>query len=194
MMTNNWYEIATARKSLTQGDLIFDCPVSVWKKDIPNLARKNEVEVLKSSTEIISADVVVMTQACDLENNKISNITLCPHIAVSDYKLLLEAEVIQKGESLTSKRWNKYIKELENGTIWHQSLLNNCDNKKLQFEHRIVNFYEVYTIPRVFLEGVLRKRKTLRPRLLPPYREHLSQAFARFYMRVGLPAPINKIP
>lgn len=24
-------------------------------------------------------------------------------------------------------------------------------------------------------------------RLLPPYREHLSQAFARYFMRVGLP-------
>jgi hypothetical protein len=26
--------------------------------------------------------------------------------------------------------------------------------------------------------------------LLPPYREHLSQAFARFFMRVGLPVDI----
>jgi hypothetical protein len=29
-----------------------------------------------------------------------------------------------------------------------------------------------------------------RLRLLPPYREHLSQAFARLFMRVGLPADI----
>jgi hypothetical protein len=29
-----------------------------------------------------------------------------------------------------------------------------------------------------------------RLRLLPPYREHLSQAFARFFMRVGLPVDI----
>jgi hypothetical protein len=25
----------------------------------------------------------------------------------------------------------------------------------------------------------------------PPYREHLSQAFARFFMRVGLPQPVD---
>jgi hypothetical protein len=31
-----------------------------------------------------------------------------------------------------------------------------------------------------------------RLRLLPPYREHLSQAFARFFMRVGLPTDIPK--
>ena len=29
-----------------------------------------------------------------------------------------------------------------------------------------------------------------RLRLNPPYREHLAQAFARFFMRVGLPVDI----
>jgi hypothetical protein len=29
-----------------------------------------------------------------------------------------------------------------------------------------------------------------RLRLCPPYREHLAQAFARFFMRVGLPSDI----
>jgi len=28
-------------------------------------------------------------------------------------------------------------------------------------------------------------------RRLPPYREHLSQAFARYFMRVGLPQDIT---
>jgi hypothetical protein len=194
MMTNNWYEIVSAKKPLTQGDLIFDCPVLVWKKDIPKLSGKSETEILKSSIDVISVDVVIMTQACDLENNKISNVTLCPHIAVSEYKSLLETKTIAKGENFTTKKWDKYVAELENGTIWHKSLLNSNDTKTILFEHRIVDFYEVYTIPRTFLENVVRNRKIPRPRLLPPYREHLSQAFARFYMRVGLPTPINKIP
>ncbi|MBD5492017.1 MAG: hypothetical protein HDR16_07880 [Lachnospiraceae bacterium] len=30
-----------------------------------------------------------------------------------------------------------------------------------------------------------------RLRLCPPYREHLSQAFARYFMRVGLPVNIH---
>ena len=33
--------------------------------------------------------------------------------------------------------------------------------------------------------------KSDRIRVLPPYREHLSQAFARFFMRVGLPQDIK---
>jgi hypothetical protein len=49
---------------------------------------------------------------------------------------------------------------------------------------------EVFTVPREFLESVLAARAAARPRLLSPYREHLSQAFARYFMRVGLPVPV----
>ncbi len=39
-------------------------------------------------------------------------------------------------------------------------------------------------------EGLLAARNEPRLRLLPPYREHLSQAFARFFMRVVLPVEV----
>jgi hypothetical protein len=42
------------------------------------------------------------------------------------------------------------------------------------------------------LQSLLKARAIPRPQLLPPYREHLSQAFARFFMRVGLPTPVAK--
>lgn len=35
--------------------------------------------------------------------------------------------------------------------------------------------------------------KKQRLRLLPPYREHLSQAFARYFMQVGLPVNVSKV-
>jgi hypothetical protein len=51
------------------------------------------------------------------------------------------------------------------------------------------------SIRRVYslLVAFLRKTSLLngrRLRLLPPYRENASQAFARFFMRVGLPVDI----
>lgn len=61
-------------------------------------------------------------------------------------------------------------------------------------DHRIVDFHGVYTAPREFLESWNRRRAQPRLRLLSPYREHLSQAFARFFMRVGLPVAIGPIP
>lgn len=192
-MTNSWYELASSDNPLTQGDLIFDCPVSVWKKVETDSGVDEEIEILKSSIDFVSADVVVMTQACDLENNNISNITLCPHISVLTYKKLLKENRESRGLTLNSGDWKKFLKELKNGTRWDKSLLNSFENDEKPFDHRIVDFYEVYTIPRNFLETLIEDRGKPRPRLLAPYREHLSQAFARFYMRVGLPTPINKI-
>ena len=55
-----------------------------------------------------------------------------------------------------------------------------------------VDFHEVFTLPRPVLESLLRNLRLVRPQLLPPYREHLSQAFARFFMRVGWPTPVKK--
>ncbi|MGA7498166.1 MAG: hypothetical protein WBX00_15675 [Isosphaeraceae bacterium] len=53
-------------------------------------------------------------------------------------------------------------------------------------EHRIVDFHSVHTVPRAFLDTLISEREAKRLKLLPPYREHLSQSFARFFMRVGL--------
>lgn len=72
-------------------------------------------------------------------------------------------------------------------------MLNEHKSKgNIELEIRLVDFHEVFTIPYAFLESLLAQRGENRYRLLPPYREHLSQAFARFFMRVGLPIPIEK--
>jgi hypothetical protein len=62
----------------------------------------------------------------------------------------------------------------------------------VEMDIRLVDFHDVFTIPREFLEKLIEQRGESRVRLLPPYREHLSQAFARFFMRVGLPVSIEK--
>ena len=64
---------------------------------------------------------------------------------------------------------------------------------RLLMETRVVDFHEVFTLPRTFLESWLQQSGNQRLRLRPPYREHLSQAFARFFMRVGLPQPITLV-
>ncbi|MCS6860043.1 MAG: hypothetical protein NZT92_06970 [Abditibacteriales bacterium] len=59
----------------------------------------------------------------------------------------------------------------------------------MQREIRVVDFRRVYTLPKAFVRNFAAAQgKRLRP--LPPYREHLAQAFARFFMRVGLPVDI----
>ena len=60
-------------------------------------------------------------------------------------------------------------------------------------ETTVVDFHEVFSLPVHFLELWLSRGGNRRLRLLPPYREHLSQAFARFFMRVGLPVDIDDL-
>jgi hypothetical protein len=66
------------------------------------------------------------------------------------------------------------------------------DEGELVTEHRIVDFHSVHTVPRAFLDTLVAERAAQRLKLLPPYREHLSQSFARFFTRVGLPTPITR--
>lgn len=78
------------------------------------------------------------------------------------------------------------------GHLWNLAILNCASDGILITAHRVVDFHEVYTVPRQFLESFLAQRNEQCLRLSPPYREHLSQAFARFFMRVGLPTSIEE--
>ncbi len=68
-------------------------------------------------------------------------------------------------------------------------VLNKCEVAGLQMDFLLVDLRQVYSLPVALVRQVAAARNP-RVRLLPPYREHLSQAFARFFMRVGLPVDI----
>ena len=190
-MSDNWYSRVEAQTPLTQGDLISDCPVIAWAAGPLNLSGSEEGEVLKAATTAVRADVVVMTQACDLEYNKVDNVIMCPHISVSEYRKAWEEEMKRLKQTPTKKAWGRFCEDIRDGYIWNLSILNTGESGDLKTEHRVVDFHDVYTIPRSFRESLLKQRGRPRLRLNPPYREHLSQAFARFFMRVGLPVPVT---
>ncbi|MCP3684964.1 MAG: hypothetical protein GY861_20065 [bacterium] len=54
----------------------------------------------------------------------------------------------------------------------------------------VVDFRSIYSMPFDFITTFANETDKDRVRILPPYKEHLSQAFARFFMRVGLPVDI----
>lgn len=190
-MSDVWYEEVEAATRLTQGDLIDNCPLIIWKAEpVQLLYGGEEAESLKGMIEAIQVDVVVMTQTYDLEHEKVSNVVLCPHISLIDYREIWEAEMKKRNQNPKSKAWKNQCDDIRDGYVWNLTILNASNSGKLSTEHRVVDFHEVYTVPRNFLESLLRQRGRHRLRLLPPYREHLSQSFARFFMRVGLPAQV----
>jgi hypothetical protein len=193
-MSEAWYRAAGAEEALTQGDLIFECPALSWRLSALQPPAGSVTEDLSLGEHLLAEarDLVVMTQACDLEHTKVTSVVLCPHYGLNEFKDAWEEDQRGKGQNPTAKAWRRYCDEICEGTIWNLNLLNAQDDRDVQVEHRIVDFHEVFTLPRPVLEALLKARNVPRPQLLPPYREHLSQAFARFFMRVGLPTPVTK--
>tara|TARA_R110002096_G_scaffold416993_2_gene620474 strand:- start:1771 stop:2328 length:558 start_codon:yes stop_codon:yes gene_type:complete len=182
-MSDSWYLQVPAETPLTQGDLIDSCPVVEWKP----VAVKGELTDLRAATHAVAADVIVMTQACDLEHGKVQNVLLCPRDRLSVYKKQWEEYQLSKKQPTNTNSWRKHCKNIRDGYVWNVGLLDASPDG----EPAVIDFHEVYTVPRVFLDSFLIHQKEPRLRLESPYREHLSQAFARFFMRVGLPTPVR---
>jgi len=192
-MSNAWYEEVATTAAMMQGDLISNCPLLSWQTEATSLNGENDIERLQKMANAIEADTVVMTQACDLANEKIQNVVLCPHLSLADYKEAWEAEMQRKNQTPTLRAWRRHCDDIQEGFVWNLTILNAGKTDSLSIEHRVVDFRYIFTIPRAFLESLLQSRGQSRLRLLPPYREHLSQAFARFFMRVGLPSPVERV-
>jgi hypothetical protein len=193
MMAAPWYELVAADASLDQGDLIADCPVLAWA---PGASRRYEsldnAEALRSFAQTVAIDAVVMTQTCDLAQGKVAHVILCPHFSLDRYRRVWAADQEAHGQVVTNRSWGRQLDRVAAGQVWNLSMLNSEHGEDYHAELRAVDFHQVFTIPRGFVESWLAQRAEPRLRLRPPYREHLSQAFARFFMRVGLPTDIRK--
>ena len=86
---------------------------------------------------------------------------------------------------VTQGRWE----EVRKGRIEALHLLSSPINPANNREALLADFREIYSLPFEFLTRHAAAQGK-RWRLRSPYLEHFSQAFARFFMRVGLPAAI----
>ncbi len=83
------------------------------------------------------------------------------------------------------------LEQIRKGQIVSNHILNKCSLPDFEKDYRIVDFRRVMSLTIGFIRELANKNSP-RLLLLPPYREHLAQAFARFFMRVGLPVDIPK--
>lgn len=125
-----------------------------------------------------NGDMIVVTQSCDLANIKAGLVALCPIYPLSAYEAV-NPQLAKKGA------WEEVRKGRREGL----HLLASPTTPEVSRDALVVNFREIYSLP----IGYLRQHATnqsQRWRLKSPYLEHFSQAFARFFMRVGLPSTI----
>jgi hypothetical protein len=158
-----WYGLADG-DDLQQGDLVFGCPFD--RVDASGEADRTNY------------NVVIMSQSCDLVHGKLEMVQVCPFWD-------LEA-LAQREEYFRGKRGRE---ELRRGNLPGYHLLNRCALPEKQTDFLVIDFRMQFAVKFATLKPLASSQKP-RLRLLPPYREHLAQALARFYMRVGLPVDI----
>lgn len=163
-----WVEISET--NLRQGDYLTNCPVPVFS-DIPKEGSALEIEIGK-------ADLIVVTQSCDLENGKNELVALCPIYTLAEFENA-NPKAAQKG----------FWEQVRRGKIEGFYMLSPLQNPENNRECLVVDFREIYSLPFEFLTKHAESLEN-RWRLKSPFLEHFSQAFARFFMRVGLPSSI----
>jgi hypothetical protein len=196
----HWWEEVDAGEPLMQGDLVQACPVATFKDD---LAFKTEdsidalLDTLAKGVGIQTVRSIVMTQACDLAEKKVRNAILCSAHTLDEFRSDWEDDwKTKKGLAPKDNDWKSHIGGIKASRTWNFALLHKRDagdGVQITTSTLVVDFHEVFSLPVEFLQLWLTKSGQRRLRLLPPYREHLSQGFARFFMRVGLPVDIKEL-
>lgn len=179
MIEYPWYELIKSTDEITQGDILKNCPVPFIKEF--SGAPYNEGSSVNAEIKYI--DGIILTQACDLANSKVNDIILCSITSKTDFENIQ----IQLGKSKNSIDSN--IDSIRKGQQYAYHIINNFKNDEFEQDFYIINFKEIFSIP-TYLAKEIAQSNGKRLRLCPPYREHLSQAFARYFMRVGLPINI----
>ncbi len=174
---SEWYELVTGDE-LVQGDILERCPIVMPSPDMTWPLPADEDEIPATLEE---QDVVVMSQSCDLVSDRKSDMWLV--ILAPIWNL---SEAAEANEFLKSSAGKE---ECRRGHMHGYCMLSGCDSDRWRSELRVVGFKDVWTLPLSFVREMA-ATKEHRPRLRSPYREHLAQGFARFFMRVGLPTDV----
>jgi hypothetical protein len=163
---------ATSR-TYQQGDLFSNCPLAVPKPTVYErlLAEETGAEITGDVAEdlflVSYTHVIVLSQSCDLAKSDCTEVLVCVCQETTNYSEDMRVQIAKD-------------------RVAALHMIESCDSEGVQFPQQIIDFRAIYTLPKDFLLD-LAKVRGKRVRLLPPYREHMAQAFARFFMRVGLP-------
>lgn len=167
-----WKQIAD--QALAQGDLLPKCLVPLFEPDYGTGGGEAVQEVPTGNV-----DLIIVTQSCDLVNEKVALVALCPIHTLDDF------EVTNPQFKQRNSRWE----EVRKGRVAGLHLLGSPEEPENNRKALVVDFGQIFSLPPKYLR---RRAEQLgsRWRLASPYLEHFSQAFARYFMRVGLPSAI----
>lgn len=159
------YELMSPVEPLTQGDIVIGCPIVRFE---PAHEDVMPAWTLAQSTE----RVLILTQACDIANGKVSRLQVA---LVQDVKDVVALGKVSQATIRDQVRLHR---------VFGLYFLPEWEGR---FPESIVDLRNIHTIPLKMFEELAQKGD--RVRLTTPYREHLAQHFAVTYSRIALPEP-----
>jgi len=171
-MAKPFWRIVTG-KDLAQGDLLEKCLVPLFEVNF-GVGGEGTPE----NVPVCEATLIVVTQSCDLENDKVDLVAMCPTYTLTEF-------IEQNPKFKQNSQWEEVRKGRKPGL----HLLGSRSDPDNNQGAIVVDFGQIFSLP----PGYLKKRAEAsgnRWRLDSPFLEHFSQAFARYFMRVGLPSQI----
>jgi len=154
---------------LNQGDLLRDIAVPSVQSTFPNPDEDGNVPL-----NVGQANIIVLSQSCDLEQNKVPTVIGARTFTLDEFEGVNPAYK-SKG------RWT----EVARGRVEALHLLppTELDDPRSWI---LVDFRMIFSLPVGYVARFADEAGD-RWRLQSPYLECLSQAFGRFFMRVALP-------
>jgi len=120
-------------------------------------------------------DVIIATQSCDIENDKVEEVIVCAHWDLNEARSMDTA--------LSKSGVEEHISK---GRMPRYTFLQASDLAEAPMGLRIVDLGRIFSLPRPFIEKFA-ATQSQRLRLKSPYREDFAQRFGLFFMRVALP-------
>lgn len=167
-----WYTLVTAAEPLAQGDILHSVPFISPAGDLRGDSRVDCEEY----------DVIVMSQSCDLIEQKVDSVILSSIFSLDEH-------ITEIARSDSKKAVVRTKNKLRRGEMIAYHLLDRCTIPGHESGYIFVDLKNPRSLPLEFVQHFA-AGLPYRVRLCPPYREQLSQAFARVFMRVGLPSTI----
>ena len=175
-MAESWWS-RVDDQTLRQGDYFPRCLVPVIPREL------GESDHLERPVGLLEYGLIILTQSCDLENQRAKVVASCPIWPVSDF------ERVSGDPSGSRRQWASKWNSVRKGREPALHLLPSPTDPLNAESTLVVDFRQIHSLP---FEYLTRRASELaeRWRLMSPYLEHFSQAFARFFMRVGLPSSV----
>jgi hypothetical protein len=158
---------------IMQGDIILGCPCAIPPADVQQNTENANVKIMRYN-------VIVMSQTCDIVQNKMNFVLVCP---IWTLKAL--------GEIYPHFKIENNKEALRRGYQHGFILLDECTSDGFEKDYFVVECKKAFSVPINTLKEIVKKTDK-RLRLRSPYREYVSRSFANFFDRVALPKEINK--